>query len=554
MKLSNNYFFTIREDVKNEESKSGNLLVRSGMIKKTSAGIYMYLPMGFRVLENVKKVIREEMNKSGALELGMPLLINEDYFIKSGRINSFGEEMFSLNDRTLKKYALGPTHEELFTVSASYNVKSYKDLPFNLYQIGKKFRDERRPRFGLIRVREFTMKDAYSFDRDGEGLDKSYNIMLETYKRIFDRLNLNYVIVKSDTGAMGGLLSEEFQVLTDIGEDTLVTCSCGYASNLEIAKSYFEEESSKEEKLEKELIRTPNIKTIDEVKEFLNIDVNKLVKSLIYKTNDGLVMILLKGNDELNTDKLSKVLNSEVTLATVEEVNRVSSIGFAGPIDINMKVIADVKVKNMVNFVVGANKKDHHYKNVNLSDFEVNNFSDISNVKPGDLCPVCKKELEFSKGIEAGNIFKLGTKYSEAFNLNYIDKDNKLKPVVMGCYGIGIARILASYIEQHHDDFGIIFSPELAPYEISIVIVNMKDEKQVELAEKIYQTLLSHGKSVLLDDRNLRVGVKFKDMDLIGIPKRITVGKRAEEGIVEYKERISSDVLEIEDTKVLDYV
>lgn len=544
MKLKNSYFNTLREEVKDEESKSGNLLVRSGMIKKTSAGIYMFLPLGYKVLENIKKLIEEEMNAAGAQELLMPLLINEEYFIKSGRNNSFGGEMFSLSDRVGKKYALGPTHEELFTVAACLNVKSYKDLPFNLYQIGTKFRDEKRPRYGLIRVREFLMKDAYSFDKDEEQNNISYQKMFDAYKKIFDRCELDYVICEADTGAMGGQLSEEFQALADIGEDVIVSCECGYAKNLEVATNYIEKEEKNIVLLSKEKIFTPNVKTINEVCEFLNINVNNAVKTLIYKTEDELIMLLLNGEDELNIDKLEKFLGKEVEAAIENEIFEAlgSKPGFLGPINANIKIIADEKIKYMKNFCVGANIENYHFINVNLSDFKVNAFTDLREVKQGDLCPKCKRNLNFNKGIEIGNTFKLGTKYSEAFGLTYLDENNLRKPVVMGCYGIGLGRILAAIAEQKSDEYGLVWPTILAPFKVAIVIANIKDETQVELASELYNVLKENKIDVLLDDRDERAGVKFKDMDLIGIPFRITVGKKANENIVEFKSRTSKEI------------
>ena len=558
MKLKGNYFFTQKEDVKDEDSVSANLLVRAGMIKKVGSGIYTFLPMGLRVIRNIENIVREEMNAISSNELVMPSILPEDIYSKSGRAEIFGDDMFHLLDRYERRYVLGPTHEEMFVEVAKDVIHSYKDMPLSLYQIANKYRDEPRSRYGLIRTREFIMKDAYTFDRDEASLSEAYQKMYDAYHRIFKRIGLDYEVVRADTGAMGGSLSEEFQAVCNIGEDTLVICDdCGYATNIEVCECKEKKQVNKEDEMEKELFYTPNIGTIQDLCEQYQIKPIDTVKTLLYKVDGKFYAFLIRGDRELNEAKITKVLKaSEVVMATSEEDEQITHarVGFAGPIGLDIPIIIDYEILSMKNFLVGANKTDYHYIHVNLSDFKYDMAADIRNVGENDICPKCGGNLVFKRGIEVGNTFKLGTKYSEALGLYYTDQDNQLKPVVMGCYGIGIARILASYIEQHHDDFGIIFSPELAPYEISIVIVNMKDEKQVELAEKIYQTLLSHGKSVLLDDRNLRVGVKFKDMDLIGIPKRITVGKQAEEGIVEYKERISSDVLEIEDTKVLDYV
>ena len=549
MKLKNSYFYTIRENIKDEDSVSGNLLVRAGMIKKTSSGIYMYLPLGYKVFKNVERIIREEMDNAGALEVHMPTLAPTDIFEKSHRLSSFGKEMFRLSDRFDKKYALGPTHEELFTIAATNQVKSFKDLPFTMYQIQNKFRDEARPRYGLIRVREFMMKDAYSFDKDEKGLDESYNAMFNAYKKIFGRLGINYKVVKADTGKMGGTLSEEFQAVTDIGEDTLVLCeNCDYSSNIEVSTSMIMEKEAEEKPLEKDLIETPNAKTIEEVSKFLNEAASKFVKTLIYNIDGKLYACLVKGDSVINEDKLAKIMNAEeVELATPEEVEKKTNsvIGFAGPIDINIPIIMDNEVELMVNFVVGANKKDYHYKNVNISDFKYDFKGDIRNVKEGDACPNCGGKLYFKKGIEIGNTFKLGTKYSESLGLNYQDSNNELKPVIMGCYGIGLDRCIASIVEQNNDEKGIIWPVNVAPYKVAIVVIDPLNVDQMDAANHLYQELIDNGIDTILDDRDIRPGVKFNDMDLVGIPIRITIGKKIVEHIVELKKRNEEEIKEI---------
>lgn len=558
MKLSNSFFYTIREDTKDEESKSGNLLVRSGMIKKTGSGVYMYLPMGLKVLKKVENIVREEMNKAGAIEVEMPSLLPEDYFIESGRRNNFGSDMFSLKDRHERNLVLGPTHEELFAYAAKSVVNSYKDLPFNLYQIANKYRDEPRPRFGLIRIREFRMKDAYSFDIDLEGLDLSYKKMKDAYKNIFDRIGIDYRIVKADTGTMGGLLSEEFQAVTEIGEDTLVLCENNdYASNVEIAVSSNEYISSIEEKLAKELIDTPNVGTIDEVSNFLKLPVTSFVKTLIYKIDDKFYACLVPGNREINEIKLGKLLGAKkIEMATDIDVEKITNakIGFAGPIGLSIPIIIDESIIGMSNFVVGANITDKHYINVNLEDFNYDLKGDIVNVLEGDLCPVCKKPLVFKKGIEIGNIFKLGTSYSESMNLYFKDKDNKDLPVVMGSYGIGIERIMAAITEQKSDEKGLVWPINIAPYEVGIVLIDPTDEKQNEVANELYNELTKLGIDVLLDDREQRPGVKFNDLDLIGIPIRVTVGKKVNESLVEVKLRTEFDSSEIKINNVIEKV
>ena len=558
MKLSGNYFYTQKEDVKDEESVSANLLVRAGMIKKVGSGIYTFLPMGFRVLKNIESIIRQEMDAISSNELVMPSILPEDVYAKSGRLDVFGDDMFRLADRYGRRYVLGPTHEELFVDVAKDVIQSHKDMPLSLYQIANKYRDEPRSRYGLIRTREFIMKDAYTFDKDEDGLSKSYQVMFDAYHKIFRRIGLNYEVVRADTGAMGGSLSEEFQAICDIGEDTLAICDgCGYATNIEICECRCNNTVNEEVELEKELLYTPNVGTIQSLFEQYKISFDSIVKTLIYKVDGKFYAFLIRGDRELNEAKIMKILNAqEITMATPEEAEKITHarVGFAGPIDLEIPIIIDYELLFMKNFLVGANKNDYHYINVNLKDFQYEQVADLRMISDDDVCPHCGGKLTFRKGIEVGNTFKLGTKYSEALGLYYSDQDNKLKPVVMGCYGIGIARILASYVEQHHDDDGIIFSCELAPYEVSIVIANMKDESQVNLAEHIYNLLQSQGRTVLLDNRDLRVGTKFKDMDLIGIPKRITVGRKAREGIVEYKERDSFDILEVEFSKVLEKI
>lgn len=556
MKLKNNYFYTIREDVKDEEAISGKLLVRSGMIKKSSAGVYMYLPIGYKVLKNIESIIREELNKEGLLELSMPTLIPREIYAQTGRTDSFGSSVFSLKDRFNRDYILGPTHEELFTIASLSCIKSYKDMPYTLYQFQTKFRDEPRPRYGLIRVREFVMKDAYSFDKDLESLDKSYEKVFNAYKRIFDRIGINYKIVRADTGVMGGLLSEEFQALTEIGEDTLVLCDkCDFASNIEVTKHIVNENDNKEEK-NIELIETKNKETIEDVCNFLNIDIQDSVKALLMNVDGSLVIFFVRGDRELNEVKALKVLNAkEISFANDELIATSNAVpGYTGPINLNAKVVIDEEVLKMKNFCCGANKEGYHYINANVKDINYDIVADIVNVKEGDICPNCGGRLYFKKGIEIGNTFKLGTKYSEALGLNYSDEFNKLKPVVMGSYGIGLGRCMAAVVEQHNDDKGIIWPDAIAPFKTSIVIVNTKDEIQNTVANDLYDELMKNNIDTILDDRNERLGVKLNDMDLIGVPYRIVVGKRASEGIIELKRRDSDENLEIKVSKILEYI
>ena len=549
MKLKNSYFFTKREDSKDEESISANLLVRAGMIKKAGSGIYYFLPMGYRVTKKIEKIVREEMNAIDSQELVMPQLLPEEVYIASGRRENFGNGMFSLKDRFNRSYVLGPTHEEMFVEAAKEVIKSHKDMPISLYQMANKYRDEPRSRYGLIRTREFVMKDAYTFDKDEEGLAVAYDKMFNAYKNIFDRVGLNYKIVKASCGVMGGTLSEEFQAVCDIGEDVLVLCDkCGLSTNIEICECVDNTEVSTEEEKEKELLYTPNVRTIQDLEDNFDIKAEDTVKTLIYKADGKFVALMIRGDHEVNEEKVQKLLMAkEFEMASIEEDEEVTGaeVGFAGPVGLDIEIIVDNVVSKMKNFLVGANKTDYHYKNVNLRDFKYSRVADIRNVTEKDVCPVCGAKLEFKKGIEVGNTFKLGTKYSEAMDLYFADEDNKLKPVVMGCYGIGIARILAAVVEQSHDENGLILPKNIAPYEVSVVIANVKDETQVELGNKIYDELTSKGIEVILDDRNERAGVKFKDMDLIGIPVRIVVGKKASENVVEYKERVNSEVKEM---------
>ena len=556
MKLNNSYFFTLREDAKDEESRSGNLLVRSGMIKKVGAGIYMHLPMGIRVLDKVKKIVKEEMDRAGAQELLMPSLIPSEYYEKCGRVEAFGASMFNLKDRYGKPHVLGPTHEELFTIAAKSMVRSYKDLPFNLYQQADKFRDEPRPRYGLIRVREFIMKDAYSFDRDEAGLDKSYQIMKDAYNRIYTRLGIDYKIVKADCGAMGGTLSEEFQAITDIGEDTIVLCDkCDFSSNLEIATTISNNKDNEAEK-ELEMVHTPHQETIEDVCNFLKIDVKKSVKALLMNANDELVVLFVRGDRELCENKVCKLLGiNELNFADDALIATSNAVpGYTGPIGLNCKVVVDNEVLNMKNFCCGANKEEYHYINANVKDIKYDIAGDIVNVQEGDTCPECGGKLYFKKGIEIGNLFKLGTKYAEKLGLTYLDENNKEQTVVMGCYGIGPGRILASLIEQTNDEYGLVLPMNIAPYHVALVQIDMKNEEQSKIANEIYDKLTAEGKEVIFDDRDERPGVKFKDMELIGIPARITVGKKITDNLVEFKERATGNGEDISIDEVVEKV
>ena len=555
MRLKNSYFFTIRENAKDEDSVSSNLLVRAGMIKKSSAGVYMMLPMGNRVLSKIYAIIRDEMNKIDCQELSMPSLIPEEVYVSSGRRAGFGKGMFSLEDRKGVPYVLGPTHEELFAMAAKMQIRSYKDMPFSLYQIQTKFRDEPRPRYGLIRVREFTMKDSYTFDKDEAGLDISYAKQFNAYKNIMNRLHLDYRIVRADTGVMGGLLSEEFQAITPLGEDILVLSDDdSFASNIEVAPCV-PEIAEEEDTLETlTLVETPHSRTIEEVTNFLKKDVKKFVKTLIYNVDGKAVAVMVRGDRDVNETKLRKLLEANsVELADPAMVMAATNaeIGFAGPVNIQCPLYADEEVLYMYNFVVGANKTGYHYTGVNQKDFTLTGHGDLRNIQEGDKNPNGEGVVHFAHGIEVGNTFKLGTKYSKALDLQYLDQNNQLQYVWMGSYGIGPARAMAALAEQNADENGINWPKDLAPFQVAIVIISMKDEEQVRIGNELHDALQAQGIEVVLDNRDERPGVKFKDMELIGIPFRITVGRGVADGKVELKSRIG-DSIEVPVTEVID--
>ncbi len=545
MKLNNSFFYTLRENAKDEDSLSGNLLVRGGYIKKTSSGMYMLMPLGWKVILRIEAIIRDEMQKIGCQELLMPALISEETYVASGRRKGFGNSMFSLKDRKGQPYVLAPTHEELFAMAAKMKIHSYKDVPFSMYQMQTKFRDEPRPRYGLIRTREFIMKDAYTFDKDEAGMDVSYQKQFQAYQNIMNRLHLHYRIVKADTGIMGGLLSEEFQALTPMGEDTIVLCdACSMASNIEVAPCVAEKPDHREKEIAFSIVETPASRTIEEVSSFLHRSVKDFVKTLIYSADHEPVAVLVRGDREVNESKLQHFLNVQtLELASAKVVEKVTGavVGFAGPIGLKCRIVADDEVLSMQNFIVGANKSGCHCIHVNLKDFKLDGHGDLRNIMEGDQCPLCGGKIYFAHGIEVGNTFKLGTKYSKAMDLHYLDGDNQLQDVWMGSYGIGLARAMAAIVEQNADENGIRWPADIAPYPVAIVVISTKDEMQNKLAQQLYEALEAEQIDTILDDRDLRPGAKFKDMDLIGIPYRLTIGKKAGDGIVELKERNASD-------------
>ncbi|MEG1311036.1 MAG: proline--tRNA ligase [Peptostreptococcaceae bacterium] len=546
MKMSKMLISTLKEVPSDAEITSHQLMMRAGMIKKMASGVYNQLPMGLRVFNKIQNIIREEMNSKDAQEILCSGLIPSELWKESGRWDVMGPEMFRLQDRNQRSYCMGPTHEEVFTDIIRQEVNSYKQLPLNLYQIQVKYRDERRPRFGVMRTKTFTMKDAYSFDINQEGLDKSYQDMFEAYTNIFARCGLENSPVQADSGAMGGSASAEFMVKSEVGEDEIVFCSgCDYAANIEKAESV-NYETNKDEMKELKEVHTPGVSTIDALSEFFKIDAGKFAKTLIYYADGKSVAVVVRGDREVNETKVSNAIGGAVEFelaseTTVKEVTG-AEVGFAGPIGIKADYLfIDQEIVDQSNLVVGANKSEYHIENVNYGrDFE-GMVGDFRNVEEGDKCTKCGSSLEVARGVEVGHIFKLGTKYSESMGATYLDKNGKSQLIVMGCYGIGVERTAAAVIEQHHDEHGIVWPLAIAPYQVVVVPVNMKKDEQIQAAEKIYNELKDMGVEVLLDDRDERVGVKFKDNELIGIPIRITVGKDITDGKVEFKLREASE-------------
>ncbi|MHC4453303.1 MAG: proline--tRNA ligase [Planctomycetota bacterium] len=543
MKWSQTFIPTLKENPSDAEVDSHKLMIRAGMIRKLSAGVYSYLPLGTRVLNKVINIIREEMDASGAIEIFLPAIQPLNLIKLSGRVNVFGDDLLCIKDRHGKEMALSPTHEEVVTDLVKNELGSYKQLPVILYQIQTKFRDEVRPRFGVLRSKEFLMKDAYSFDMDNDGLNTSYQKMYETYCKIMERCKLDYLAVEADTGAMGGDVSHEFMIPNANGEDVIVKCkSCDYSANIEKAEPTPIANEDGVALKELEEVSTPKTTTIKEVSEFLGVESNRMVKTLIYTYDDKNIAVLVRGDHDVNESKLTKVLSQDkVTLAdekTVAELTN-SPIGFAGPIGLKTQIIADQAVPIMKNCVVGGNKADTHIINANLErDFKIDRVADIRYVTEGDRCPKCKDMLNVSNGIELGHVFKLGTKYTEALDAKFLDKTGKKRPLIMGSYGIGINRIIAATIEKSHDSDGIIWPLPLAPYEVLVSPINVKDDTIMNAAAKMHDELREAGIEVLLDDRDQRAGFKFKDADLIGIPIRVTVGNRFKEnGEVEIKIR-----------------
>lgn len=552
MRMSKLFVQTLREFPNDAEAISHKLLVRAGYIKKLTSGIYSYLPLMQRVLAKISQIIREEMNSAGAQELLMPFVQPSEVWQKSGRWEVYGKELARFSDRHGNQMCLAPTHEEVITSVVSGTFTSYKQLPINLYQIQTKFRDEIRPRFGLLRGREFIMKDAYSFHTSQESLDKEYQNMAAAYKRIFERCGLETKMVQSDSGAIGGNVSHEFMVLTSTqtGENDVFYCeNCDYSANSNHAVSILLNPQTngadygydKEQKLD-----TPNVKTIDELAKFLNITPDCILKSVLYIADSKPVLVMIRGDKEVEETKLLNAVNAiEIRPATSDEAYEYlgCEVGYLSFLNVDknkVKIIFDKSAQGMKNFVIGANEPHKHIVGYNFA--QTPDFVDVSLVKEGELCPYCNKPLKVTRGIEVGNIFQLGTKYSKPMNATYTDENGEDKPFIMGCYGIGVTRTAAAAIERYHDDFGIVWPKEIAPYHVDVVPVNTEDEEQMQVALEIYNKLLNMGVEVVIDDRADRAGVKFKDSELIGFPYRITVGKTIKEGLVEFKCRKTGNV------------
>jgi prolyl-tRNA synthetase len=558
MKQRNTLIPTLKETPADAEIKSHQLLLRAGYIKQNASGIYSFLPLGKKVLKKVEDIIREELDAAGASELLMPALQPSELWKESGRWGTYGPELMRMHDRHDREFALGATHEEMITSIVRDEIKSYKRLPLTLYQIQTKYRDEKRPRFGLLRGREFVMKDAYSFHSSGESLDETYDLLFQAYTNIFKRCGLNFRAVIADSGAMGGKDTHEFMVLSDVGEDTIAySDQSTYAANIEMAEVVESYSLSSDEMNDLEKVSTPGIKTIEEVVDFLAANKEMCIKSLLFKVDEEFVLILSRGDHEINDIKVKNFLHADsVVLASAEETNEIlgSEVGSIGPcsMDDKVKIIADNAVKYIRNGVAGANETGYHFRNVNPErDFQVSQYGDLRFIQEGDPSPDGKGSIVFAKGIEVGHVFKLGTRYSEAMNSTYLDENGRAQPIIMGCYGIGVSRTLAAVAEQFNDELGLLWPSNLSPFDLHVIPVNIKDSNQSDLAHELYEDLKNNRYDVLLDDRAERPGVKFADSDLIGLPIRITVGKKAAEGIVEVKVRKTGEMLEVHKSEIL---
>lgn len=559
MRFSKYYVKTLKETPKEAEVISHKLLLRSGMIKRLASGVYTYLPLGLKALKKVETIVREEMDRAGAQEIFMPVLQPAELWQESGRWDVMGPEMMRLLDRHERQFVLGPTHEEVITDIIRNDISSYKALPINLYQIQTKFRDERRPRFGLMRGREFLMKDAYSFHATKESLDDEFENMKNAYIRIFERCGLKFRPVEADSGAIGGSGSQEFHVLAESGEDEIIYCdSCDYAANVETATSVVNH-LQKEELKEVVLADTPNVSKIEDVVKYLEVPVEKTVKAMMYKdmVTDEVYMVLIRGDYEVNEVKLKNIIDTiAVEMLNDAELEALElKKGFIGPYGTDLKdikIIADDSVLEITNHTAGGNKLDTHYLNMNYGrDYKADKVADVRMVTEGETCSKCGGKLKSARGIECGHIFKLGDKYSKALGATFLDENGKSQVMIMGCYGVGVSRTMASAIEQNFDENGIIWPSAIAPFVVDVIPANIKDEAQRELAESIYSELLASNIDTMLDDRDERIGFKFKDADLMGFPFKVVCGKKAAEGIVEIKIRRTNETIEVAKTEVV---
>ncbi|PYI54858.1 proline--tRNA ligase [Paenibacillus flagellatus] len=569
MRQSNTLVPTLRDDPSDAETASHRYMIRAGLIRPLVSGVYSYLPLGYRALRNVERIIREEMEKAGAIELLLPSLHPAELWQESGRWDEYGPELMRLADRHGRAFALGATHEEAITALVRDEVKSYKKLPLTLYQFQTKFRDERRPRFGLLRGREFLMKDAYSFDATPEGLDASYKRMYDAYEAALARCGLTFRAVEADSGSIGGTDTHEFVALSAVGEDTIAQCAgCGYAANVELAESAPEaaapDTASSAPAGDRfpggAIVETPGVRSIAQLSAFLGIEPKRIVKSIALLADGKPVVALVRGDRELNETKAKRLLAA----ANVEMMPEAdiagklgSAAGFIGPVGLKagVAIVADEEVRGMGGAVVGANEPGRHRVGVAADrDFRVDRYGDLRTAAPGDGCRRCGGEFRFHKGIEVGHVFKLGTKYSEPMRATFLDETGKPRPYWMGCYGIGVSRLLAAIVEQHHDEAGIVWPAEVAPYRVHLIQASARDAAQTELAERLYAGLRQTGISVLYDDRDERAGVKFADADLLGLPLRVTVGKRAADGVVECKPRTAAEPFELEAPELAAYV
>ncbi len=564
MRYSKTLIPTLKEIPAEAEVISHTLMLRAGMIRKLAAGIYSLLPMGVYVTKKVEGIIREEMNRAGAQEVLLPAVQPAELWKESGRWEEYGKELLRFKDRHERDFCFGPTHEEVITDLISKEIRSYRQLPLNLYQIQTKFRDEIRPRFGVMRGREFIMKDAYSFDCDEKGVDESYNRMYDAYCRIFERCGLKFKAVEAETGVIGGSFSHEFMVLADSGEEGIVFCnSCDYAANIDRAEIRTKENGdggeNKEERKEIKKASTPGMKTVEEVSKYLKVRPQDLVKTLIFESENGIIAALVRGDHQINETKLKRFLDSNILLLAGDEAVREvtgAPSGFAGPIGLNIAIFADHGVKGMQNFITGANEIDAHNINVNIGrDFEIKGYGDIRNVKEDDKCPRCGKDANIKRGIEVGHIFKLGTKYSQMLGATYLDSKGEERFIIMGCYGIGVGRTVAAAIEQNHDENGIIWPMPIAPFQVLILPLNTNDTMVMETSEDIYTSLIDKKIDVVIDDRDERPGVKFKDADLIGIPLQIIIGLRnLKEDNIEIKTRRNGEIFKCSVDAVADKI